>query len=1024
MQEINQAISKDYSAWISASAGTGKTKLLIDRIVNLLVSGVPPENILCITFTNAAKGEMISRINKSLIEIQNLSYEDSILKLNSLSIEASKKNINKLKDIYDRYLSSQNKVQIFTIHGFCQSILQRFPIEAGLKPHFSILDDISSQIIINKILGSEDFSNKISLKLKEKISFIYLRSLMVEYLEHYGKYPEISKNINNICLFFKNLSTKYNIKNIENIKEALKNKIKKNLNDKSYKKIQKINIIRECNFLNEEFIEIFLTKEYKARQKVFSKKILSEFPQLEEDIKDLQQDFENYYNLYRLSEYIDTNLELLSLSSELYLAYENYKEKNNLRDFNDLISLCYNLICSSDTKEWIKYKLDQSFDHILVDESQDTSESQWKIIKSLVEDFFSGYTANEEGNRSLFIVGDIKQSIYGFQGARPDLFLQTRNNLKQRAKDANIRYIDTVLKKTYRIPSSIFKFIKNIFEDSNLIEQVLHIECERSDGFSSIEIWDLEDNKKENNIFWPFPEDILKIENSEKKLAQKIASYIKSLLDSNLYIESKKRSIQPSDFMILLQKRSSLNEYIHDELEKLKIPNSGLDRIDLKNSFIVNDILSALKFVINPHDKLNLVSLLKSYLFNFDDEFLYKISNCDMYEYIKSEKPEIYDEITHINQLFYNNNLKDFILKLISEYDLLNSIKNSNNLSELDALTSFISYIEKIFMININISVSEFIYIFTSTNISIKRDFSMIDAVRINTVHGAKGLESPIVIIADANYFSRDIKSRILEYEYDNTIIPILSSSINIKELDHTKSSVVTQNYEEYLRLLYVAITRVQDHLVICGTGANKNSDKKTWYEMCKTSINDEFVYEDNKYILKKGTPHYLENNQNKPILQKTNLIQKKVQNNKFIQKEKYNFNSESAIEGTKTHLELENLVKNFPDANDCDSKYSFIFKNSNFIKFLSMNYYPEAEIITKSQENLSKILRLDLIAFDEINNEIHIIDYKTDISKSNNYNNKLAEYKFEVGKIYSNYNIRTYIYWIKLDLVEEIFEL
>ncbi len=1017
MLDIEKATNPKYSAWISASAGTGKTKLLTDRIVNLLISGIDPKNILCITFTNAAKGEMISRINSALKNLKNLSDEDAHKKLTSLSIESSTMNINKLREIFDKYQSLESKVQIFTIHGFCQSILQRFPLEAGIKPNFSVIDEISSQLITNKIISSYEFAIKIPESLKEKLSIFYLKDLLVEYLDFYSRNSKSLSAFELSKSYFDSIRVKYRLDEIEDLKKNLSNKIQRDLKPLSNRSIPLVDIILNSEILSENLTEIFLTKESKPRKRILSKEILSEFRELEDILKNIQDDYVELYTKSEISEYIVLNKDLLNLSFELLSSYKSYKVKNNLLDYNDLIDVCYNLICSSEIKEWIKYKLDQSFDHILVDESQDTSESQWQIIKALIEDFFAGDAAKNKNQRTVFIVGDIKQSIYGFQGARPDLFIETKNNLKLKAKEAGVDYIDTILSKTYRIPSPIFKFIKNVFENSNLIEQVFELECHRSEGFSSVEIWDLEEKDTNPNLFWPTPEEVVSIENSNKRLAENIAKYIKSILDANIYIESKQRVVQPSDFMILLQKRSSLNRYLYEEIQKRSIPIAGMDRISLNDSYIVKDVISVLKYIIDPDDKLNLVHLLKSFLFLMkDEEILSSIDN------ILSNNTDVKNQLEYIIQHYQSSSLKDFILNLLTDFDIYNVLKNDNNAKEIDSLNSFLTYLNNIFEVDQNISITEFIEIFNSTEISIKRDFSFVNAVKINTVHGSKGLESPIIILADANYYSTSSKSRILEAEYKDVIIPLLSSTDKIEELTNIKTLNASGEYNEYLRLLYVALTRVQDHLVICGAEPLKNRTIETWYEICKNAIDESFIYEDKKYIFTyseanlgaKQTELEIEN-----IHYKT---KERVFLRKKVEKDKYNFDSNAALRGKKVHLELENLLNEFR-VNDGihNHDFDFVLKNKKFSKFLNMKNLSEAEIISKDNNANIKILRLDFIAFDDQNKEAHIVDYKTDTNKSEKYNKKLEEYAKAVNKIYPDYKVFLYLYWLKNDEIEEV---
>lgn len=1019
--DLEKAVDPNYSAWISASAGTGKTKLLTDRIVNLLISGVNPESIVCITFTNAAKGEMISRINASLQKLESLSQPEIAIILRNLNIAPSKENIEVILSLAKNYQIHTEKVQIFTIHGFCQSILTRFPIEAGLKPNFQVIDDVAQKLMIEEILFSEEVIAKTATGISDYFTFYSLKELIYQYLEFFSRNTDYTYRRGAKEIFAEILSFDSEM----NLEEIFAQKCQKFvIMLESYKDsdIGIINYLYEKNFDLEALKEVFFTKALELKKRLITKDIKNRFKALEEVLSTIQGQVAEILHLFSIKEFVEINAMLIEVGEFVYQQYILRKLQNNLLDYDDLIRYCYKLICNSDLREWIKFKLDQNFDHILVDESQDTSESQWNIIKALIEDFFSGENANTDKNRTIFIVGDVKQSIYAFQGARPDLFFDTMKNIKIRAAQSRRKYIEASLQTTYRIPTLIFSYIKNLFQNTSLIEEVMDLECYRKDTHASLEIWDLEESEGRSNekLFWPMPEDVQVFDNKQRNLAKKIASYIKRTIDSGLYIESKARPVRASDFLILVQRRSSLNRYLFEEIQKLDVEISGLDRIILNESLVVMDILSVLRYIIDSNDKLNLFSLLKSQFFNLSEKEIYAILKQGQ------QIPAIItQQLEYLKALYASSSFSDFLFRIISYFNIIAQLYNKSDQEQLDALAAFLDEVAHLVRITPDLSAITLINLFDTTDINVKRDFSLVETVRVNTVHGAKGLESPIIIIADASYYPASRRDRILEYWFYDQKLPILYRPVNSPVINSLKEADDHQEYEEYLRLLYVALTRVQDHIIICGVANASRSQRVTWYELCKASfLQHHPCGEAAELKIESNISKFAKAQEEKESIQALYRQAENIPISAIRQKIRGKFHfSSSTIIGNKTHAELEALaqIRDFNQARLHASKeLEGFFSNPDIERIFRLKKIPEAEIID-NRDNSKKILRIDLIAFNEENKEVIILDYKTDIQISASYHAKLIEYHDVVQHIYASYQVRTYIYWIKHNRLEEI---
>ena len=493
-QELRFATSCDYSAWIAASAGTGKTRLLTNRIINLLLSGVDPRSILCLTFTKAAKGEMLARISNVLRNFTTQT-EEEIREFFAENFEKSINNneIQRIKDFYQKYISEGKVVEIYTIHAFCQNLLQKFPLEAGLRPYFKVIDETRVSRFIAKILLSSKTTLLIDEVMQNNLSLFTIKELIEELAQFYLDLDLGDKAIDAVNILLKDRLSAKSTEEIGILYNRLIAKIQEN--HEVIKQVVGLSDLLDLELIgadnsdicqndyinkllsNVDIISFFLTLSGQKRKKLISRKDISKLaPQTEELLQELQDYIFTIKSAVDLNNGIEINSSILRLANFIFTEYKKYKEINNFLDYQDLINSSYNLLCNSDIKDWIKYKLDGGIDHILVDESQDTSQEQWNIIIALLEDFFSGDSRKYNKSKTIFVVGDVKQSIYSFQGARPDLFSEAKNYIKERALGAKARFIECNLEKTFRLPELIFNFVYRIFRDINLIENLIELE--------------------------------------------------------------------------------------------------------------------------------------------------------------------------------------------------------------------------------------------------------------------------------------------------------------------------------------------------------------------------------------------------------------------------------------------------------------------------------------------------------------------------------------------------------------------
>ncbi|MFP3016613.1 MAG: UvrD-helicase domain-containing protein [Wolbachia sp.] len=874
----SNAINPNFSVWVNASAGTGKTKILIDRVLRLLLEN--KRNILCLTFTNAAANEMENRIHSILSKWAICS--DSVLaadleqldffpmSFQRVTLESSKKkewipvsstgmtgggashnhDLSK-KPAVNPLVSSQcvtlgsrkNKdyltrarrlfselenlgLTIQTIHAFCYKLISNFPIEAGIAPNCTLSEckELHS-IIFNKVLHNETVQDSINF-IATEIDENKLRDLL------YTLCVKRSMSANDSEYIKDKLNAPDGIHDLqsgttEHIKRLAEILSEGSKRDQSYSAM----LSDWCDSTNKEDIEslakVFLKSESHEKKNISSiatKSILEKFKDAEQIIESVQnvvfthiRDMNSYQIFKRTSS-------LLGIFKVYIDLYSSEKSKNALLDYNDIIDLATNLLSNPNYKDWILFNLDQKIDHILVDEAQDNSISQWKIITNLCDEFFAG---NDE-KRTLFVVGDVKQSIYRFQGANPHLFnyMQQYFHTKTGGRD----WISCQLEKSFRSTPEVLMLVDRIFNNfraeisfnDNEIKHVPHRENDQ--GY--IEIWPALPRRKEKE------QQALQIPLTCKEgytiadrlLAQAIAHKIHNWLNEGRILVAKDRHIEPRDIMVLVRQRNVLVDYIISELKKANVPVVGRDYFRIMDYIAVQDLIALAEFLLLQANDLALANALKSPLFNFTEDDLFNIAydrkEHSLWERIQDYSVVIYSELNYLINLsrtesplalfthILRTGKKKFAARLGLEcFEVLDEFMNLVLQFENPSLQAFVQWIKE-------------------NNPEIKNDMqSERNAVRIMTIHKSKGLQAPIVFLVDTNTVPRNSESII----FDGTEVPFWCGKNNNAYCDQVKREKKLEDYNEYLRLLYVALTRAEDELYIL---SKEPVQKGSWYDL------------------------------------------------------------------------------------------------------------------------------------------------------------------------------------------------
>lgn len=845
---IPLATQPQYSAFVSASAGTGKTKLLIDRIVNLLLNGTKPEKILCLAFTKAAAAEILSRITEKLIELSICDRGILLAELKKLGFkEISPELENKARILFAEFLDATEPLSIQTIHSFCQQLLLKFPFEAGISLGFILLDDNqiyqyvkqAKNLFLNSLEENQELRKSIEY-LSWHIKEFSLGELIEEIVSNRRKledYFQSQKTLANALTSVHPIDIAedpiieefiiqipFTKEEIAVLMQGGKNDVKKA--ERLLDFIEQPKVIKIIQV--SDYLSCFIGQDGFPLKNLITKKISEEFLELTLKFYNEQQRVYNFRQTLNEIKLKNLSRCFIMLSYYLLNHYQLLKKQNNSLDYDDLIILVDRLLSYSEHSSWILYKLYHSIDHILVDEAQDNSARQWNIINKISEEFLY----SNEQLKSIFIVGDAKQSIFSFQGAQPKYFHKMNQYLPE-----NVLRI--ILNKSYRSAVKILQLVDKIFNKAHIKPlvtsfdlQIEHLAHKNSEG--EIAVWPLEVRAEtHDDKSWMLPSDIAEMinkkpQNSEDILAEKIAMYIKNELQNN-------KELYPGDFLVLSRRRNNLLTNISKKLSELQVPASGLDRIKLVKHPIILDLIALSKFLLCPADDFNLAITLKSPFFDISEDQLF--SFCYKREaslFANISTTEFANTLNKLIEISKEESVFAFFFHLFEEMEYREKFVLEFSDEANDILDSFFDLITKFEENNIS-NLQLFVEYLMGITTEIKRDFSHNkNQVRIMTVHGAKGLQAKIVILCDTTSLPHNHDTII--WLGDGRLLWPGKAKYFSTEAEDAKAKKNADDYAEYLRLLYVGLTRAEEKLIICGNANNEKISEKSWYSIVKTA--------------------------------------------------------------------------------------------------------------------------------------------------------------------------------------------
>jgi ATP-dependent helicase/nuclease subunit A len=878
------------SVWVSANAGTGKTHVLTMRVLRLLLAGTPPERILCLTYTKAAAAEMSKRVFDSLsnwVMLPDDALETALLAFLDRKPDASE--MARARTLFTRATETPGGLSVQTIHAFAERLLQRFPLEAGITPGFAILDEASAQKLmreaIDDVIGraarardsrlgealaaaiayaaDDRFDDTLADALKERewlaaAAGMGLDAVEALYRRHFGVRESIARSA-----IAAEAATLLSPRELAHVRDVLRggSKADARLADKVAAALS----AEDERARMEALSGLFLKSDRTPREKFLTNALKARNPEIEPMLARVQGRFLALWAEHQGAVVVEATMALIRLADAVAARYAEAKVRRAALDFDDLIARTKDLLASRGSAEWVLFKLDNGLDHILVDESQDTSPSQWKVVEALASEFFAGSGARADIVRTLFAVGDEKQSIYSFQGAAPEMFSAMGDRFAGLGRSAGATWRTVPLTLSFRSVAPVLAAVDRVFANPARtpgVSPAPHA-VRRAGHGGMVELWPTEKHEQAAPADAWSPLDERSAEPAVVRLANRIADTIKGWLDAGETLASTGRPIAPGDILILVRKRAPFAEPMVQALKARRIPVAGADRMRLTEQIAVEDMLSLGDFLTLPEDDLALAEVLKSPIFGLDDADLTDLAFWNRSAASEERKGTLWKallEKSRENARYVEaaSTLKrwrkaadfrppfEFFADLLDRDGVRAKLIARLGPEAADPLDEFLN-LALTYDDGAPPSLAGFLAFMRDGDRDIKRDMEHgRNEVRVMTVHGAKGLEAPIVFLPDttsvgsaATQGGRPIAADAIARPPGTPapfVWPVKGTGA-LDRLREAREALRQREREEANRLLYVAMTRARDRLYVAGFEGPKGPAQGCWYEVIRSGL-------------------------------------------------------------------------------------------------------------------------------------------------------------------------------------------
>lgn len=895
-----QAIAADpaLSVWVGASAGTGKTKVLTDRVLRLMLAGAAPERILCITFTKAAAAEMALRLSGRLARWATadagLLTDELFALLGRRPVVAE---LATARRLFARLLDTPGGMNIQTIHSLCQSLLRRFPLEAGLPPHFELMDERDAAELIAgarerlfaEAAGDAGLGAAVDrlATLFDAEAFAGLMTTVIGERHRLGRIVAAAGSLEAAC---RRVAAAHDLDPRATPESELAAACAPGGFDEAGLKAAaealvassgKDDVVRgralagwlaagEAERVTrfEDRLGATMTAERKPRARLMVKASQEAAPAAFAALRREQDRMVELEDQRRAAATVAASVALLRVGHRLAELYDGQKRIRARLDYDDLILGAGRLLDTPGIAPWVLYKLDGGIMHLLLDEAQDTSPEQWKVVERLTEEFFAGDGAVHEQAgrdadglrlaRTVFAVGDPKQSIYRFQRADPAGFKRMQAFFEARVTGAARGWRPVELRQSFRSVRAVLDAVDAVFARQPAADGVvepgrtLRHEAARIGQAGVVEVWPLAVAEKlDPDDAWVAPVVREPQDDPMGRVADAIAGTLRRWLDEGEMLEAQGRPIRAGDVLVLVQRRNAFVGRMARALKMAGVPVAGVDRMALIDQIAVADLVALGRALLLPEDDLTLAAVLKGPIIGLDEAALYRAAvdrrtpegRMPLIRALRErargdhELRAAAETLSALARAADRMGPYDFYADLLAAKGGRQRLVARLGPEAEDAIDEFLN-LALAFEQTEPPSLEGFLAWVGRSAVEVKRDLEQgRDEVRIMTVHGAKGLQAPVVFLPDTIRLPRPPAGPVwLEDPAPMLLISPGSADVSDTVRD-AQAATAMEDRQEYRRLLYVAMTRAADRLYVCGWHGKPEAPADSWYALVQEAL-------------------------------------------------------------------------------------------------------------------------------------------------------------------------------------------
>ena len=867
------------SVFVSANAGTGKTKLLTDRVLRLMLAGAPPDSILCVTYTRAAAAEMRNRISGMLARWTVSTGEDLLKDLAGMGIGTpTQATLARARSLFAEILDNDDGPRVETVHSFCQSVLRRFPIEAGIVPQAELADDFEQARLkaeardsllrqadpeLSRMIGqiaaqtSEGNAETILDELLKKEDRIAAAEIMARLEAHFTGTHGVDPSADPAEMV-SGVVARLDVEGLRAVATAL---AESGVSKQMARAAKMTAWLGEDADGRQRHVDRLVDALFTARLTPMVEGGLSNgairaacpnavaVQQAAQDVLSGMLATQAAQRCYQLT------TALYEFGRAFHSLYDRLKTQRGLLDYDDLIRLTDGMLGQGDAAQWVGWKLDNGIRHMLLDEAQDTSPAQWRLLRRLSDEFFEGgdeAISGDQGPRTLFVVGDFKQSIYSFQGADPAVMGQNRVDLQSRAGALQVPWREVGLDVSFRSARPVLDLVNRVvpslsgINDPRMPDFQDHRSARRDAG-GFVELWPVVEEDEAPSAPPAFaPPDIGQPRDAAALSAARVAETLAGWIGRRRMPSG--QVMRSGDIMVLLRSRGRYHRLLLAALQQAGIPVAGADRMTLEDQIEIQDLLALGDVVGLPEDDLQLAALLKSPIFGIDEDQLFTLAHGRGTRTLHARLMahaggddvlgSVADRLIRYRRLADEVSVFGFYSSVLIE--TRQEFRRRLGPAVDETLDHFLGLAQD-FGTAGGVSLTAFLAQIRGSGGEVRRDMDAGsgDELRVMTMHGSKGLEAPVVVLPDM-LTATSGRAEQLVSDPETGFVYWAPGALRPHFVTAARDEAQSRRQQEENRLLYVALTRARDGIVIAGWQAKKRRTLEgSHYERLAAAILD-----------------------------------------------------------------------------------------------------------------------------------------------------------------------------------------